>query len=144
MSSTPVRGLAAFLSMALVCFSVAILPTRGQEPRADDVHGLMKQKLRHAQFLLDGLAREDFSLIHDHASELKKLGSESLKRVSPNLTYVKYSAEFVSILDELDRRAKEQDLNGATLSYIRLTINCVECHKFTRDNRIMDQRPQPK
>ena len=57
---------------------------------------------------------------------------------------MKYATEFVSIVDELDRRAKEEDLNGATVSYIRLTMNCVECHKFTRDNRILDQRKNAK
>jgi hypothetical protein len=144
MNTRAARGVASLLSLALVWFSVAIPPTWGQEPGEDDLHQLMKKKLQHTQFLIDGLAREDFALIHDHASELKKLGEGSFKRISPNLTYVKFTAEFVSICDELDRRAKEQDLNGATLSYIRLTINCVECHKFTRDSRILDQRPRPK
>jgi hypothetical protein len=27
-----------------------------------------------------------------------------------------------------------------TLSYVRLTINCVECHKFARDNHIFDPK----
>jgi hypothetical protein len=72
------------------------------------------------------------------------LGEESLRRISPNLTYLKYCGEFTSIAEELERRAKEEDLNGATLSYIKLTVNCVECHKFTRDNRILDQRPRAR
>ena len=68
--------------------------------------------------LLAGLAQEDFVLIRDRARELRRIGEESLTKIAPNLPYVKYATEFVSIVDELDRRAKEEDLNGATVSYI--------------------------
>ena len=71
---------------------------------------------------------------------MKQIGQDTLWKISPNLTYVKYSAEFASVADELARRAKENDLNGVTLSYVRLTINCVECHNFARDNRIFDTK----
>jgi hypothetical protein len=133
----------ALLTLALLSLCGGVISSGGQEPKAEDLKQIMKAKLKHSQFLIDGLAREDYGLIRDHASELRKLGEDALKRISPNITYVKYCAEFVSIAEELDRRAKEEDLNGATLSYIRLTINCVECHKFTRDSRILGPRPRP-
>ena len=72
----------------------------------------------------------------DDARELRLIGDSTLLKISPNLEYAKYSIEFSSIVDELGRRAKDHDLNGATLSYIRLTVNCVECHKYVRDKNI--------
>jgi hypothetical protein len=138
------RGGAATLILMLVALLGGVFSAGGQEPRKIDLKPIMVQKLKHSQALLEGLAQEDFALIRDHARELRKIGEESLTRIAPNLTYVKYATEFVSIVDELDRRAKDEDLNGATVSYIRLTMNCVECHKFTRDNRILDQRKNAK
>jgi hypothetical protein len=140
MNTKMARGAIALVTLTLISLASGAVSAGGQESRVDDLRPIMKSKLQHTQFLIDGLAREDFGLILDHANELKRLGEDSLKRISPNLTYVKYAVEFVNITDELARRAKDQDLNGATLSYIRLTINCVECHKFTRDNRILDRR----
>ena len=92
----------------------------------------MRQKLKHAQSLIEGLAVEDFGMIRDNARALRKVAQDAQWRVSPNLMYVKYSAEFADIADELERRATEKDLDGATLSYVRLTINCVDCHKYVR------------
>jgi hypothetical protein len=134
----------AILGLVLIALFVGAFSSNGQEPKTKDLKRIMEQKLKHAQGLLEGLAQEDYPMIRDHALELRRAGEDSLKLISPNLTYVKYVTEFVSIADELDRRAKEEDLNGATLSYIRLTMNCVECHKFTRDNQILDQRAKVK
>ncbi len=53
------------------------------------------------------------------------------------MEYIKFSAAFSSVVEELGRRAKAHDLNGVTLSYIRLSMNCVECHKFVRDQNIL-------
>jgi hypothetical protein len=130
-------GVVATLALALVVVSAG-----GQEPKRPDVRPFMRQKLRHAQFLIEGLANEDLALIRDNARALRKIAGDAQWRVSPNLAYVKYGAEFAGIADELERRANEKDLNGATLSYIRLTINCVDCHRFVRDNRILDSRPR--
>lgn len=98
----------------------------------------MAQKLKHSQDLIAALAVEDFDRIADNARSLRKVDLETLWKVSPNLNYVKYSAELAVIADEMVRCAKERDLNGATLAYVRMTINCVDCHKFVRDNRILD------
>src|SRR5262249_49572599 len=144
MRTMAVPGALTTLALMLITVWGTTLPAGGQEPRQENLKQIMIHKLKHSQFLIEGLAMEDFALIRDHAGELKRIGEDSLKRISPNLTFVKYCAEFVSVADELQRRAKEEDLNGATLSYMRLTINCVECHKFTRDNRILDQRERPK
>jgi hypothetical protein len=100
----------------------------------------MALKLRHTHELITALAVEDFDRLADNALTLKRIGRDTLWKVSPNLNYVKYSSEFAAIADELARCAREHDLNGATLSYVRLTINCVDCHKYVRDNRILDPK----
>src|SRR5262245_52437589 len=94
---------------------------------------IMDKKLRYTQRLITSLAIEDFKQMALDARELKLIGETTLMKVSPNLEYVKFSTEFSSVMEELGHRAKAHDLNGATLSYIRLTMNCVDCHKYVRD-----------
>jgi hypothetical protein len=100
----------------------------------------MALKLKHTHDLITALAVEDFDRLADSAEALKRVGRDTLWKVSPNLAYVKYSSEFTMIADELARSAREHDLNGATLAYVRLTINCVDCHKHLRNNRILDPK----
>jgi hypothetical protein len=100
----------------------------------------MGKKLQHTQGLIAALAVEDFVGLADDARALKEIGRDSLWKVSHTLKYVKYGAEFTSIAEELERRALEKGLNGATLSYVGLTINCVECHRYLGDERILDPK----
>lgn len=102
---------------------------------------VMAKKLHHTQQLIRALALEDFAQLAIDAGELKQLGEESLTKISPNLDYIKYCGEFTSLAEELARRAKDHDLNGSTLSYVKLTINCVECHKYVRDRNIRGRNP---
>ena len=137
---------ASALVLAMAGALAAQGPALPQNPRDDPeqvrkvLNQAMAKKLKHAQELVAALALEDFVRLADNARTLRQIGQDTLWKVSPNLTYVKYSAEFASAAEELERRAKERDLNGATLSYVRLTISCVECHKFIRDNRILDPK----
>jgi hypothetical protein len=98
---------------------------------------IMDKKLRYTHRLITSLAIEDFQQMALDARELKLIGETTLMKVSPNLEYVRFSTEFSSVVEELGHRAKAHDLNGATLSYIRLTMNCVDCHKYVRDTNIL-------
>jgi hypothetical protein len=90
--------------------------------------------------LITSLTIEDFAQMALDVRELKLIGETTLMKVSPNLEYVKYSTEFSSGVEDLGRRAKAQDLNGATLSSIRLTMNCVECYKYVRDKNLFGRK----
>src|SRR5262249_24607497 len=113
-----------------------------QELRRQEMRPSMRQKLEHAQLLIEGLANEHFDMVRDNARALRYLVGDALWRVTPNRTYVRYSGEVASIAEDLERRANEKDLNGATLSYIRPIMNCVNYPKFVRNNRIVDLRPR--
>lgn len=101
---------------------------QGQRRHAE----LMKKKLTHGQKVLEGIALENYETIGKNARELKALSEDSEWNVFPDLDYVRYSTEFRTICDDLAARAKDRNLDGATLSYVQLTMNCVNCHKFVR------------
>jgi hypothetical protein len=117
-----------------------------QGEQQGDLHTFMRQKLDHAQKVLEGLSLENYALVADHATALRELSQDTRWRVSPDVNYLRLSAEFQDLADELARKAKQKNLDGATLAYLKLTMSCVKCHQYTRDNRVtwLDPRVQGK
>ena len=109
-------------------------PVQGNQQ--GDLKAFMRQKLEHSQKLLEGLTLENYGLVAENARALKELSQDARWRVSPNINYLRLSAEFQDLADELARKAKEKNLDGMSLAYVRLTLNCVKCHEYTRDNRL--------
>jgi hypothetical protein len=96
---------------------------------------LMRTKLEAAQQILEGLTLEDYALITKGAKALKSISKASAWEVPtiPNADdYITYTAEFQRLTDELSRKAKDKNIDGATLVYFRLTTSCVNCHKYVR------------
>jgi len=106
-----------------------------------DLKPFMRQKLEHSQRILEGLTLEDYSMVAKHAGALKELSKDARWRVSPNINYLRMSAEFQDLADELATKAKQRNLDGASLAYVRLTLNCVKCHEYARDNRLTWHNP---
>lgn len=96
---------------------------------------LMRRKLDAARKVLEGVALEDFETIGKGARELKEISANSAWNVFPDSDYVHYSRDFRATCDELERQARDRNLDGAALSYVRLTMTCVQCHKFVRLKR---------
>lgn len=96
---------------------------------------LMRTKLEASREILEGLTLEDYSLITKGAKALKALSRASVWEVPtiPNAEeYVILTAEFQRLTDELSRKARDKNLDGATLAYFKLTSSCVNCHKYVR------------
>ena len=85
MKSLVVRSVFASLATVLAVASCCTIAAGGGEPKREDLRPFMRQKLKHAQFLIEGLANEDFDLIRDNARALRKVGQNALWKVSPNL-----------------------------------------------------------
>jgi hypothetical protein len=114
----------------------------GASQKRSPLQQYMRQKLEHAQYALEGLALEDFKLIEKNATAMRKLSDDARWRITPNLDYLRRSAEFQDLAAELAAKAKARNLEGATLAYVQLTINCVNCHKLVRDERLVTLGPR--
>jgi hypothetical protein len=95
----------------------------------------MRIKLEYSKKVLEGLTLEDFPAISKNAKALKRL-SEAAEWEVPTIPnapdYLVFTTEFQRLADEMDRKAREKNIDGATLAYLRLTMNCVTCHKYVR------------
>ena len=96
----------------------------------------MRTKLEYSKKVLEGLTLEDYDAIGKSAKSLRLLSQAAEWEVPtiPNATdYVYLTREFQEISDELAKKASQKNIDGATLAYVRLTMNCVRCHKYVRD-----------
>jgi hypothetical protein len=95
----------------------------------------MRPKLEHAQKVLEGLALEDHLLVADNAKALLRLSESAEWQVLPGPEYVRYSSDFQRITNELIQASNKKNIDAATLAYVQLTMNCVNCHKHVREAR---------
>lgn len=102
------------------------------KPKALDNSEFMARKLEAAKNIVSGLATEDFELIAKSASDLTLLSQESNWEVFQTDRYVRMSNDFRDSSTRLRDNAREKNLDGATLGYFEVTLNCVRCHKYIR------------
>lgn len=123
------------LGLAVLALTATFLAARGQEPRPHTRAEFMRLKLEYSKQVLEGLTMENYQTIIKNAQALKKL-SEAAEWEVPTIPnageYIVFTSEFQRLTDELVKKAKEKNMDGATLAYLRLTMNCVNCHKYVR------------
>jgi hypothetical protein len=110
------------------------------EVKADAVADFMRAKLGHSQHVLEGLAMADFDLIARGAQELSLASQASSWQVLQTADYARQSGEFRRSCDRLHRAAKEKNLDGAALAWMEVMMQCVQCHKYVRDERELPAR----
>ncbi len=126
------RSLPAALILAQLLSLVGVRG-QGQEPKR--VNDLMRKKLENAQKVLEGIALGDFKEIASHGDELMDLSKEAEWKVLKTTQYELYSNEFRRAVDAMVEKAREKNLDGVTLAYLDMTLSCVKCHKYVRQER---------
>jgi hypothetical protein len=101
------------------------------------VSELMQKKLQHSQKVLEGIALNDCDKIVKHAEELISLSKLAEWKVLKTPKYEVYSNEFRRTAQTMIDEAKNKNLDGATLAYLDMTMNCVKCHKHVREERVV-------
>lgn len=111
-------------------------PVGHSDEQPNKIAAFMRLKLSHSQRLLEGIALEDFQLIEKNAQALSTLSRDEMWQVYQTPEYLQYSADFRRSADEVAAAAKKQNLDGAALAYVGMTLQCVHCHKHVRDVRM--------
>ena len=106
------------------------------------MQAFMKVKLTQAQNMLEGLTVEDFDQIEKNAAAMFLLTKAEQWNASKDLQFIQHSKEFERVTTQLAKYARDKNLDGASLMYVQLTLNCIECHRFVRDKAIQ-LRSQP-
>ena len=136
MKLTIKRALSLFFAV-LSGLAIAFHSVRAGQPDQKRTRAeFMRQKLEFAKQVLEGLALEQFATIEKGGKALKKLSEAAEWEVAviPNATdYVMLTTDFQRHADELVKQSKARNIDAATLAYVKITMSCVQCHKFIRD-----------
>ncbi len=97
---------------------------------------VMRTKLDHSQKALEGVTAGDFEILLAAARKLKALGNAPDWPNFDSPEYQEHKANFRRSVNALERGAVEANLDSATLAYVRMTMNCVECHRFVRGRKV--------
>ena len=123
------------LALASLPFVSALSTGRASQQKNQNRSEFMRRKLEFSKNVLEGLSLEQYPMIEKNAKALKILSQAAEWEVPmiPNATdYVALTSEFQRNTDELVKAAKQGNIDGATLAYVKLTMNCVQCHKYVR------------
>jgi hypothetical protein len=118
--------------------ATSLLAARALDERTGSRSAFMRQKLEFAKNVLEGLTVENYELIEKSAKGLKRMSTAAEWEAAsiPNVdAYLPYTNEFQRLCDEMVKAARDKNIDGATLGYVRLTTNCVNCHKYVRANK---------
>src|SRR6185369_7701315 len=114
--------------------AAGLSPLQGQDKKQDKISEaakkLMGLKLKHSQTLLEGLALADFKKITSNAEELIQLTNKEDWQVIKTVKYEMFSNEFRRSVETILQKAKDKNIDGATLGYMDMTMSCVRCHQY--------------
>lgn len=103
----------------------------------EKISQFMQEKLNSSKAVLEGLVTEDFAQIQKGAQKLIEMSNATEWQVVEGPVFAQQSAEFRSAAKELQEYAKKKNIDGASLSYLHLTMTCIACHKQIKKTAVV-------
>ena len=131
----------AFVIMGLSFAMLGTCCSLVQAQESPELRKFMRAKLVHSQELLKGLVTEDLNAVAKQAQDMAMLSQDASWKVIQTAEYLQRSNEFRRTCETMET-AKKGNLDAATLAYVKVTLQCVDCHKYVRRVRHA-QRDEP-
>ena len=122
---------AALLAVVLTSLAATIAPN---DPKIT-TREVMKAKLESSQKVLEGIATENFTIISANAQKLVVLSQVAGWQARQTPEYKQFTAEFRRHAEALQKAAREESVDAASVAWFQLTISCVNCHRHLRGVR---------
>ncbi len=98
---------------------------------------LMRDKLLHMNRILEGITLDKFDQVEESAKMLGMISQAvSWHIVDPTPRYERLRKNFQEQAADLERHAREQNIDAATLDLVRINITCTGCHQHMRENTV--------
>lgn len=97
----------------------------------------MREKLVHAQKILEAVVTSDWVSLETHSRQLERLTEDPRWTVLKYPEYAKHSTAFKRAVQDLHAAAVRRDLDKAPEAYNAVTLKCVECHRYLARARIV-------
>lgn len=130
------------------CGALLLLPVGAQSPATSKpeqtkpqpkkdgdqaIRKFMRKKLGAMKQVMRGIVTEDYAAIRRNAKAMKKMGTGTEWNIVQGPIYGNHRASFQRSADLLVQAADDKNADGAMLVYMQMTLNCIECHRYTRD-----------
>jgi hypothetical protein len=129
-----------YLALGAMC--ILILSSFGQseeqeidKPKALTSNQLlMRDKLVQMNRILEGITLDNFELVQESAETIGMISqATSWHVVNPTPQYQRISKNFQEQATDLERHAKERNVEAVTLDLIRMNLTCTQCHQRMRE-----------
>jgi hypothetical protein len=125
--------LAVFLA---VCSAIGIAQEKARDKSGQlrSNQALMRNKLVQMNLILEGITLDNFGQAEKSAETLKMISrAASWHIVDPTPQYKRLSMNFQEQAADLERHAKEKNVEAATLDLVRINVTCTHCHQHMRE-----------
>lgn len=120
------------LAAVLLVMPLLVAQEPKGEAKPDDTSFWMRKKLEYSGRILEGLSKEDYEGIGKAARSMRALTHMERWVRAGMPEYRTQLRNFERANDQLIRHADAEQLDGAALAYVQLTLSCVDCHKVIR------------
>jgi hypothetical protein len=126
-----------FLAMGIgvCCGLLGAYHLHAQQQQRSQIKEFMLRKLDLAKDMLEGLTTNNMDKVSQSAQGLSALSIESAWNVYTTEEYLDMSEDFRHSLSTIRNGAKSGNVDRATLGYINMTVQCVECHRFLKSKQ---------
>ena len=114
----------------------ALLGLAASSSQGPEVNQVMREKLNHAQKILEAVVTSDWVSLETHSRELEQLTNDPRWMVLKYPEYARHSSAFVRAVQDLHQAAAQRDLEKTPQAYIAVTLRCVDCHRYLARLRI--------
>ena len=121
--------LAGALSAAVLTVSLVAAETK---PKRAATQIFMRQKLAWSQGVIEGLTLEKFDLVTKNAIRMRDVTQSNLWFSMRQPEYMTHTTNYQKSVDALFMAATDKNLDASTEAYVKVTRQCVECHRFVR------------
>jgi hypothetical protein len=119
-----------------VLLAAAVRPSAVSQ--GPEVATLMREKLVHAQKILEAVVTNNWFELETQSRELKQLTTDPRWTVFKYPEYASHSAAFVRAIEALHTAAAQRDLEKTPHAYVAVTLQCVECHRYLARARVAE------
>jgi hypothetical protein len=97
------------------------------------IQDLMHKKLLTSQTILEGITKNDYKMIGKGAEDLIDISKQIEFMVVRSPQYESFSNDFRRSAEALAKMAKDENIDGASFTYLEMSLNCFNCHRYIRD-----------
>lgn len=115
----------------------AAKPPAKKNPTQEQISLFMRTKLDSSKEVLEGLVVEDFELIQKGTQKMIEMSNATEWQLVEGPVFAQQSAAFRNAAKDVLNYAKKENLDGASLSYLHLTMTCIACHKQIKKSAVV-------